>query len=102
MGSADLATVLNELFPCRAKWHNLGIQLRVDVSTLDSFKAQYDDPSDKLREVLKSWLATGENPTWRVIVETLKSPVIEEARLAMKLQQKYCTCRQPPTCKDGE
>ena len=97
---ADLATVINELFPCRAKWYDLGIQLRVDVSTLDSFKVQYDDPSDELREVLKSWLATGGNPTWGVMVEALKRPAVGQARLAVELQQKYCTCRQPP--KDGE
>lgn len=99
LGTADLATVLNELFPCRAKWYCLGLQLRVDTGTLDSFKAQ-NDPSDKLREVLKRWLETGENPTWGVMVEALKRPAVGEVRLAVELQQKYCTCTRPP--KDGE
>jgi len=40
LGIADLATVINDTFPCRAKWYNLGIQLRVDVGTLDSIKVQ--------------------------------------------------------------
>lgn len=96
MGIADLATVLNELFPCDTKWYNLGLQLRVRVDCLNSVMVQYPDPRDQLREVIKTWLTTSENPTWEVIVEALKSPVIEEGRLAMDLQQKYCSSSQPP------
>ena len=97
MGSADLATVLSELFPCRAKCYDLGIQLRVDLGSLDSIKVQYTDPRDQLREVIKTWLTTSKNPTWEVIVEALKSPIVEEGRLAMDLQQKYCSSSQLPS-----
>ena len=100
LGIAHLATVFNDTFPCRAKWYNLGLQLRVDVGTLDSIKAQYDDPGDRLREVMKTWLTTNKNPTWSAIVEALKTPTINNIRLAGYLQQKYCSsgCSsgQPP------
>jgi len=100
LGIANLAKVFNEIFPCRAKWYNLGLQLQVDVGTLDCFKAQYGDPGDQLREVARMWLTTSDNPTWQAMVEALKSPVIEEARLAKELQQKYYSNGQPPV--DGE
>lgn len=74
MGIADLATVLNDIFPCRAKWYNLGLQLRIDVGTLDSFKAPYGDPGDQLREVMRTWLTTSDNPTWGAMAEALSEP----------------------------
>ena len=100
LGIVDLATVFSELHPCRAKWHHLGIQLRVDVGSLDQFMVQYADPSDKLMEVINTWLTTSDNPSWEVIVEALKSPVIGEGHLAVELQQKYCSSGQHPV--DGE
>ena len=100
LGIADLATVLSELHPCRAKWYHLGIQLQVDVGSLDRFKVQYTDRGDQLLEVIKTWLTTSKNPTWEAMFEALKSPVIGEGRLAMELQQKYCSSGQQPM--DGE
>lgn len=100
LGTADLATVLNELFPCRAKWYNIGIQLRVDMGILDSISVRYDDPGDQLREVICRWLTTSENPTWETMAQALKSPVIGEVQLSMELQQKYCSSGQPPLESD--
>ena len=70
------------------------------MSTLDSSRFQYRHRGDLLREVLRTWLTTSKNPTWGALVEALKSPVVGEARLAMELQQKYCSSAQPPV--DGE
>ena len=100
MSITDLATVLNDTYPCRAKWYNLGIQLRVAVGTLDCFKVQYGDPGDQLREVLRTWLTSSYNPTWIALTEALRSPVIEETQLARELQTKYGSSRQRPV--DGE
>jgi len=96
LGIANLAKVFDEIFPCRAKWYNLGLQLQVDVGTLDCFKAQYGDPGDQLREVVRTWLTTSENPTWGAMAEALQSLVIGEAQLAKKLQQKHHCTGQPP------
>ena len=100
LGTADLATVLNDTFSCRAKWYNLGVQLRVDVGSLDCLKAQYSDAGDQLREVLRTWLTTSKSPTWMAMVEALKSPVNGEVQLAKELQQKYCSSGHPSV--DGE
>jgi len=92
----DLKTILNDTAPCRAKWYNLGIQLRVDMGTLESIELQYKAPGDQLREVVKAWLKSVENPTWGAMIDALKSPDINETRLASKLQQKYCFSGQTP------
>ena len=73
LGIADLATVLNELLPCCAKWYDLGIQLRVDIVSLDRVNIQYYYPREKLREVIRMWLTTSDNPTWEAMVETLEA-----------------------------
>ena len=49
----------------------------------------------KLREVTRMWLTTSENPTRGAMVETLKSPVIEEVckeTAAKELLQWTATC----------
>lgn len=100
MGTAHLKTILNDIAPCRAKWNNLGIQLQVDTGTLESIELQYNAPGDQLREVVKAWLKSIDNPTWGAMIEALKSPAIGETRLAGELQQKYCFSEQTPV--DGE
>jgi len=59
-------------------------------------RSKYNDPGDQLREVLRTWLTTSDNPTWQAMVQALKSPVIEEPRLARELQQKYYPSGQRP------
>ena len=87
----DLPVVMEELNDIRAKWYDIGLQLRVSVGTLDAIKEQYDDPSHCLRETLKTWLKTYPSPpTWSNIVTALRSR-IGEVRLAADLEQKYCS-----------
>jgi len=90
LGIADLRTLINEAFPCRAKWCNLGIQLRVDMGTLDCLRVQFSDPGDQLREVLRAWVTTSDSPTWGTLAEALRTPVIGENQLSREVQQKYC------------
>ena len=88
----DLPVVMEELSDIRANWYNIGLQLRLRVGTLDAIKEQYDDPSHCLRETLKTWLKTCPSPpTWKNIVEALRSRIIGEVRLAADLEQKYCS-----------
>ena len=50
----DLPVVMEELNDTRVKWYDIGLQLRMNVGTLDAIKEQYDDPSHCLREALKT------------------------------------------------
>ena len=88
----DLPVVMEELNDIRAKWDDIGLQLRMSVGTLDAIKEQYDDPSHNLKETLKTWLKTSPSlPTWKNIVYALRSSTVGEIRLAADLEQKYCS-----------
>ena len=88
----DLGEVLVELLQVRSKWYDVGILLKVPVDTLDGIEARYDDPKDRLREVLKPWLkkAAKSQPTWRTLVEMLRNGLVDEPRIADQLEAKYC------------
>ena len=88
----DLHVVMEELNDARAKWDDIGLQLRMSVGALDAIKEQYDDPSHCLKETLKTWLKTCPSPpTWKNIVDALRSSTVGEVRLATDLEQKYCS-----------
>ena len=72
------------------RWCNLGLQLRVRPVTLETIRAQFSDSRDRLREMLKTWLTTSDNPSWKVLTDALKSPTMGESRLAGSLETKYC------------
>ena len=93
----DLHALMEELNDVRAKWYNIGVQLGVSVGTLDAIEKQYSDPSDCLRKTITTWLQTRvPPPTWTNIVQALRSSVVDEARLAADLEQKYCPSRPAP------
>ena len=72
------------------RWYNLGLQLNLRPETLDTIRAHFKDPRDQLREMLKIWLTTSDNPSWKAITDALKSPTMGESRLAGSLETKYC------------
>ena len=87
-----LKTLLNELYPVRANWYNIGLQLDIPHTTLDCFKQNYSNQSDLMREVLKHWLkaVVDPPPSWEAVVTALKSPSVNERKVAEQLESKYC------------
>ena len=87
----DLPVIIEELNDARAKWYDVGLQLRMSVGTLNAINKDYNSTSDCLRETLTTWLKTCPSlPTWSNIVGALRSSTVGEIRLAADLQQKYC------------
>ena len=86
----DLCVIMEELNKACVKWYNIGMQLGVEIDRMDAIKEQYKDHSDCLRETLKIWLKTC-SPTWSTIVHALQTSVVGEVRLAMELEQKFCS-----------
>ena len=91
----DLLNVMEELNIIRAKWYDVGMQLRVSVDTLDAIKRENQNySSDCLRETLKTWLKTcPKSPTWKNIIDVLRSSVVGEVTLALDLEHKHCTAQ---------
>ena len=72
------------------RWYNLGPQLKVRPGTLDRIRVQFSDSRDRLLEMLKTWLTTSDNPSWKTLANALRSPRVRANRLAGGLERKYC------------
>ena len=44
----------------------------------------------QLREMLNAWLTTGDNPSWKTLIDALKSRMVGVSQLAAALETKYC------------
>ena len=93
----DLAPVLEETYEARAKWHNLGVALRLPEHELESIESQCSArPEDGLREMLKTWLRRVEpQPTRAALVKALASKLVGKELLAKELEEKYCRDQAP-------
>ena len=95
----DLCVLMEGLNNIRAKWNNLGLQLGVSVGALNAIKKDYNSTSDCLRETLTTWLKTCRlPPTWSDVVDALRSGSVGEVRLAVELEQKYCSTQDKSIC----
>ena len=73
-----------------AQWYPLGLQLKVRIGTLDSIQAQFSDPKRQLLEMLKTWLTTSDNTSWKSLTDALRSRSVGASQLAGLLETKYC------------
>ena len=98
--SGDLGRVLEEVLDASAQWYNLGLQLKVRTGTLDKIRTQFPDPNDQLREMLKAWLKTGNNPTWKTLTDALRSRSVGASQLAGDLETKCCPVNEIEVGRD--
>ena len=92
----DVPDVVREIFDVRTKSDKFGRVLKLPKATVDCIYQQYSDPQDRLFAVLDEFVKQVEPPpTWRVIVEALRHPMIGQHRLAQEIETKYCP--HPPT-----
>ena len=86
----DLVCVLEEILDVSADWYDLGLQLKVSIGTLRSIRAEFCSPKHQLRETLNAWLTTGDNPSWKTLIDALRSRMVGASQLAATLETKYC------------
>ena len=92
LGLEDLSDVQEELYVARTKWYKVGLRLKVPVDILDCIRKEFDDAGDQLCEAIKNWLKrVGVEPTWRALVDALRSQSVGESQLADRLEAKYCS-----------
>ncbi len=72
-------------------WHDIGLALRMSSGTLDSMRGPYKGPRDCMKDMLKEWLNTSPDPSWKGLMEALRHPVVGKPYLAMQLEAKYLT-----------
>ena len=86
----DLVCVMEEILDVSADWYDLGLQLKVRTGTLDGIRTEFNVPKHQLREMLKAWLNTGDNPSWKTLIDALRSRMVGASQLAAALETKYC------------
>ena len=85
---------MNELYEVRAKWYDLGVQLRMKTSDLDAIETEHPKNSNVcLRRMLSVWLTREVHspPTWQTVVDALSSPAVGRPDVAENINLKYCT-----------
>ena len=97
----DLVCVLEEILDVSADWYDLGLQLKVSIGTLKSIRAEFYSPKHQLREMLNAWLTTGDNPSWKILIEALRSRMVGASQLAAVLETKYCPIERTESDRDG-
>ena len=74
----------------REQWYRLGLQLKVRPETLETIRKQFSNSRDRVQEMLKIWLTTSDNPSWKTLTDALRSRTVEHYWLAAVLEAKYC------------
>ena len=101
----DLKEVQDKLFGVSNKWYDIGLQLLLSANDLDSIEANSNSTQHCLREMLKRWLRrVNPHPTWKAVVDALKSVVVGEETLAQQLEDEYCkqdNTRSPSSTQPG-
>ena len=75
-------------------WYVLGVQLKVRISRLNGIQAQFLDNTRQLLEMLKTWLTTSDNTTWKTLTDALRTLSVGAHNLAGRLETKYCLVRK--------
>ena len=79
----DLREVQKTSWDARAKWYNIGLELKIDPGTLDTIKGNNDNIDDRFRAMLTTWLKMVKSkPTWETLAEALRSPTVGYEHLA--------------------
>lgn len=92
LSEIDLPLVLNELFSARPKWYFIGLQLGLEISTLDSIRTEFQENVDKcFCQILIVWLqSSSKDKTWSRLVDVLNQQCVECGNLASKIEEKFC------------
>ena len=87
----DVADMLDELLPAKTQSYVLGLKLKLPYDEVEAIHCQYLDPIERLLHTLLSFTKQEEpRPTWRIIVDALRSRAINMPRLAMQVEAVHC------------
>lgn len=86
----DAADILDELLPAQNQSYVLGLKFRLPQSEVESIQETYSKPRNRLLQILIEFLKQAEpRPTWRFIVEALRTPAVNLPALASKVESTH-------------
>ena len=90
LGLKDQRTIINTLWRVRRKSYYIGMNLGVEVGTLEVSEGALDR-GKALTDVISTWLKTvSPRPTWEALIDALRMPSVGEGVLANEIAEKYC------------
>ena len=97
----DAVDVTEKLLPAQNKSYMLGLKLKLPQHEVEAIHLRYTEPRYHLLHVIMKFLNQEEpGPTWRVIVEALRSPLVGESALAKEIESDFFIAAPPvTTCK---
>ena len=99
----DVAFIIEKLLPAMSQAHVLGLKLNLPSHEVEAICAAYSNPRDRLLQVILVFLSRKEpRPTWRVIVDALKSPVVNLPALAERVEAAHFPYPMTPPPVTGE
>lgn len=87
----DLATVYEATIPLQARWHDLGLALRIPSHELDAAAMSTREPKEALKRVLRLWLdRVSPRPTWQALVLAVAGKIVDQGSVAVEIARKHC------------
>ena len=91
-GEADVPKIYNEIFDVRSKSERFGRALGLPKGTVDSILGECQKPENRLLRIIDEFVRQLEPiPTWRIIVDALRTPLVNEPQLAQQIENKHCS-----------
>ena len=86
LAESDAADILEELLSAQNQSYLLGMKLKLPLHEVEAIHLKYLDPRERLLHVIVTFLRQAEpRPTWRVIVEALRNPIVNLPALARRV-----------------
>ncbi len=76
------------LYPARAKWRSIGVELDVELSDLDDIEDRYASKPDGNGRCLEEMIRKS-NPKLAAVLTALREETVDEEALAHDIEKKY-------------
>ena len=87
----DTAEVLEELLPAQSKAYELGMSLKLPEHEVETIHRKCTGSKSRILYVIITYLNQEElRPTWKSIVEALKSPSVNLKGVARRIEEIHC------------
>ena len=99
---SDAVNILEELTEALGQAIVLGVMLSIKPVELEAISKMYHDPKERFYQIILAFLRQAEPlPTWRAIINALKSPIVNLTALAKRVEAAHfpdpTASRDPPT-----
>ena len=83
----DAPDIVEELHEAQNHTFSLGIMLKLKISEVEAIESRYPEPKERLLHIIIAFFRqTKTKPTWKVIVNALKTHLVNLQKLAEKLE----------------